>query len=435
MYFGNNDGDGANDGDGGPRDPGADGIAFVLQTQGADTVGHQGGGLGLSGINQSLGVEFDTYQNRAQSGDPEADHVVLIEDGKLVQGRIVDPIELDFNLEDGTYHNVTIAWTSVDRTIEVSINGTQILYYSGLDLTGILGGDFAYLGFTASTGDSTNVHEVCINSIQGTLYDAETPSTTPSSTTSIAPSVAPDVSTDAPSATSSSIGSAASSTSSDAPTSRSVVPSMDPSASPSSISSFPSRLPSAVPSSSGGPPSSVALPVAAITSAPASSVPSCGKSGGKKSAKNRDDDDNGNDDDDDDSSGGKSGKSGSGKKRGLRRLATKGKDGDHNGKGKASKKGQSGKSTGKTGRCDESIISENDSDDMENAQPISHGTLTIDDAAEDDESADWNLFLRSQPSIESPSPAPAASSACITRSPMELLLAGLSAGLLSWLIV
>jgi hypothetical protein len=182
LYFGTNDGPGP--------DPGADGIVFVLQNQGPETVGRVGGGLGYSGIKPSLAVELDTYQN---SIDPPEDHITLLRDGSLATGVLDGPIPLPFNLEDGTWHNVTFVWLSDSMTIKVLVNDTLYLDASPVDLTGILGSSFAYLGFTSSTGTSSNVQEVCINSIRGTVYMSSAPSLAPSGSTmpSAEPSLAP----------------------------------------------------------------------------------------------------------------------------------------------------------------------------------------------------------------------------------------------------
>jgi hypothetical protein len=51
--------DGLGDDDG----AGADGLVFIIQTIANNVVGSEGGGMGYAGINQSLGIEFDTYYN------------------------------------------------------------------------------------------------------------------------------------------------------------------------------------------------------------------------------------------------------------------------------------------------------------------------------------------------------------------------------------
>ena len=41
---------------------GADGLVFVIQTQGNSALGCGGGGMGYKGLTPSVGIEFDTYK-------------------------------------------------------------------------------------------------------------------------------------------------------------------------------------------------------------------------------------------------------------------------------------------------------------------------------------------------------------------------------------
>ena len=257
LYFGTRDGI-----VGQSKNPGADGIAFVLQNQGPETLGLKGGGLGFSGIAPSIGVEFDTYQNGGLSGDPPGDHIALVRDGKLNTGRLTDPLELGYNLEDGKFHPVKFEWIDSIQTIRVTVDGTLVLTKSSVDMASWLGSSgFAYLGFTSSTGNATNRHEVCIKSIKGTIYRFPSASPSQSTVPSNAPSIAP------------SLSSSPSAMPSDSP-SASIAPSGAPSQIPSS-SHVPSMNPSNSPSTSDRPSiAPVATQVPVATEAPvATQVP------------------------------------------------------------------------------------------------------------------------------------------------------------------
>ena len=52
---------------------GSDGIAFVLQTQGINTVGGYGGGLGYTNLLNVLAIEFDVFSNYWDLGDSNKD--------------------------------------------------------------------------------------------------------------------------------------------------------------------------------------------------------------------------------------------------------------------------------------------------------------------------------------------------------------------------
>ena len=133
--------------------------------------------MGWSGIMPSIGVKFDTYQNDLASGDLAGDHIALIRDGRLANGTLSPLIELGFNLEDGQFHNVTFDWNSVNQSISVHINGALTLTKSFIDLKSFVGDkNYAFPGFTSSTGASTNRHMVCIKSIQGEFFETRSPS-------------------------------------------------------------------------------------------------------------------------------------------------------------------------------------------------------------------------------------------------------------------
>jgi Bacterial lectin len=175
LYFGTIDGV-----SGTKRNIGADGIALVIQNEGPYAIGGKGGGMGWSGISPSIGVKFDTYQNNITSGDLAGDHIALIRDGKLTNGRLSPLIELGFNLEDGQFHNVTFEWDSPKQTVSVYVNGALTLTMSSIDLKSFLGKkNYAFPGFTSSTGESTNRHVVCIKSIRGEFYGTVAPHFSP----------------------------------------------------------------------------------------------------------------------------------------------------------------------------------------------------------------------------------------------------------------
>lgn len=53
---------------------GGDGFAFVIQTEKEDALGESGMGLGFEGIQNSLAIEFDTYNN-FENSDPYINHI------------------------------------------------------------------------------------------------------------------------------------------------------------------------------------------------------------------------------------------------------------------------------------------------------------------------------------------------------------------------
>lgn len=152
----------------GDSDDGADGIAFVLQPL-STGLGSDGGGIGYDGINPSLGIEFDTWQN-ADVSDPIFDHVAIMRDGILHHGLpsalspyqyILDGIA---NVEDGMYHEAKIIWEAAAQTISVYVDCEFRTSYTG-DVIGEIfdGNPNVYMGFTSATGGSSNEQAICFN--------------------------------------------------------------------------------------------------------------------------------------------------------------------------------------------------------------------------------------------------------------------------------
>ena len=143
-----------------PKNGGADGIVFVVQTV-ASNVGGSGGGIGYQGISNSVGVEFDTWDN--DSGyDPDASHIGIDLNGSVAS---VVTTSISPALDNG---EVWYAWVDYDGssdTLEVRVSqspsrpASPDLMYT-VDLVSVLGQTDAYVGFTSGTGGAANVHDI-----------------------------------------------------------------------------------------------------------------------------------------------------------------------------------------------------------------------------------------------------------------------------------
>ena len=157
--FGNNDSNGA------------DGMALVFKTTSTPDVGDSGGGVGYEGIQNSLIVEFDTWQNTDRN-DPFYDHLSIMINGNASHSSPnnlvgpVPPTSTSNNMEDGLDHNVKIIWAASTQTFEVFFD-CELRLTLNRDIKGtIFGGDSTvFFGFVGSTGGSSNLHQVCFNSI------------------------------------------------------------------------------------------------------------------------------------------------------------------------------------------------------------------------------------------------------------------------------
>jgi len=167
SYFGSNDSDGA------------DGMALVIKQDFNPIIGDPGAYVGYGGIDQSLIVEFDTFQNNggADQGpeafsDPTYDHIAIMKNGVAdhdSSSNLAGPIQASIssvNIEDGVDHDVKIEWVSSSQTLNVYFDCNLRLSITEDFKNTIFEGDSSvYFGFVGSTGGLNNIHRVCFNSI------------------------------------------------------------------------------------------------------------------------------------------------------------------------------------------------------------------------------------------------------------------------------
>jgi glucose/arabinose dehydrogenase len=140
---------------------GADGFTFLIQNSAAGlaALGGAGGGLGYSGIGQSLAVEFDTYQGLF---DLNNNHISVLAGGSVSAAVQSQASPLDLN--DGSVRYAWIDYDGAMDTISVYLSDTsskpgQATLTAPVDLAGLVGSQ-AYLGFTGATGGVFNTHDV-----------------------------------------------------------------------------------------------------------------------------------------------------------------------------------------------------------------------------------------------------------------------------------
>lgn len=157
--------------------PGADGLAFVIQTQ-SNQVGTSGGGLGYVNLNPSFVVEFDTFQNTlpANPTEPSGNHVginingsqwsaVAASEPTLFTAGDIWNAWVDY---DGDAQTVEVRWS----TAETRPAAAQLTHT--IDLATVFGPNVeGHFGFTSGTGSAWGNHDI----LKWTLEDEFNPIT------------------------------------------------------------------------------------------------------------------------------------------------------------------------------------------------------------------------------------------------------------------
>ena len=159
--------------------PGGDGLAFVVQAESNDLVGVAGGSIGYGGLYNSLAVEFDLFQNDQTQiinfHDPDGNHIAVQSNGpgKNIASHI-EPyllgIEEDIPViyPTGSVYYVKILYDDAEERLDIYMD-TQgnftapVLTVSPINLSALLDlhqEEWAYVGFTAATGTTFEIHDI-----------------------------------------------------------------------------------------------------------------------------------------------------------------------------------------------------------------------------------------------------------------------------------
>ncbi|MEH7087153.1 hypothetical protein V7139_31300, partial [Neobacillus drentensis] len=138
----------------------ADGLVFVLNNT-TNAIGEAGGGIGYQGIQNSIGIEFDTYRNMDRN-DPNSNHIGLDVNGSLTS-RNVKTLD-SITLSDGREKYAWIDYSGASQTLTVSNsndrNAGESLIVNNINLSEILNSPDVYAGFTAGTGGYREKHAI-----------------------------------------------------------------------------------------------------------------------------------------------------------------------------------------------------------------------------------------------------------------------------------
>jgi gliding motility-associated-like protein len=133
------------------------------------SIGGTGEGIGFQGVQPSIGIEFDTWQNNNLS-DPAYDHIAIIKNGNLNHTSVhnlagpVPAMVSGSNIEDCQRHKLRVNWDAPKQVLEIWFDCSLRLSYKGNIVMDIFGGDpWVYWGFTSATGGARNLHQICFS--------------------------------------------------------------------------------------------------------------------------------------------------------------------------------------------------------------------------------------------------------------------------------
>lgn len=146
---------------------GGSGLTFIIVPD-EFTVGRPGAWLGM--LNdvcdeeyKAVGVEFDTRQN-AEFGDLNDNHLG-INLGSIVSTTTINASDVGIYLKDGLIHRAWISYDGQKKYIDIYLgqdsneHPSKPVYSGNLDLSPYLN-EYMFVGFSASTGNHTQIHNI-----------------------------------------------------------------------------------------------------------------------------------------------------------------------------------------------------------------------------------------------------------------------------------
>jgi len=136
----------------------ADGFAFVIQNVGTTALGASGGSLGYQGINNSIAVKFDLYDNAGEG----VDSIGLFQNGAapFVPSIDLTPFGIDLHSGDTMTGRITYSAGSLGLTITDTVNHHSFTHYWPINVPTVIGSSTAFAGFTAGTGGATAIQDI-----------------------------------------------------------------------------------------------------------------------------------------------------------------------------------------------------------------------------------------------------------------------------------
>lgn len=144
------------------QNTGADGIVFTVQTV-SNTAGGLGGGIGYGGLGNSVGVEFDNWDNGPTDAN-SGNHAGINLNGSMASSPL-SSLDAIGQLDAGAIWHAWVDYDGVTDTLEVRASlansrPATALLSKPVDLVTVLGQTDAFIGFTSGTGYAGADHDI-----------------------------------------------------------------------------------------------------------------------------------------------------------------------------------------------------------------------------------------------------------------------------------
>jgi hypothetical protein len=138
----------------------ADGMTFTIQNdpKGIWALGGGGSGLGYQGIQNSVALKFDIYNDAGEG----TDSIGVYTDGAAPTMPATDLSSSGVTLLSGDLMHAHLVYSGTTLTVTLTDTktGASVVNQFTVNIPSIVGGTTAYVGFTGSTGSNTAVQQV-----------------------------------------------------------------------------------------------------------------------------------------------------------------------------------------------------------------------------------------------------------------------------------
>jgi hypothetical protein len=136
----------------------ADGMTFTIQGQGPAALGSNGGSLGYQNITNSIAIKFDLYNNAGEGTDSTG----IFTNGAMPTLPAINLSSTPINLHSGDIMDAHLVYngTNLTMTLTDTVTKGTVTEVFPVNIPSIVGGDTAYVGFTAGTGGHSATQNV-----------------------------------------------------------------------------------------------------------------------------------------------------------------------------------------------------------------------------------------------------------------------------------